>query len=235
MTGLSVYGYTFYFLWTLTLAITLSSWWVTAALIYVLTTLPFTAKTDLRSEMGDWRIWMGLCGLLIVTPLVIGEKDLPLPGLPLSISTSGLYMGIQMALRALAILVAVLVFSRSASISELSQLFERLGARGLGFAFGVAMNVLPIIQVSARDSFNALRLRGGFKHHRWQAIRLLTVNIMVNSLRHGEAIVAAAESRAFDVNRPRTLSIALTRLDGTFMVASVLFGAIVWGLNQAIG
>lgn len=235
MTGLSVYGYVFYFLWTLTLAVTLGSWWVAAALIYVVITLPFTAKSDLRDDIGDWRIWVGLSGILIVTPLVIGEKDLLLPGLPISISTSGLYMGMQMALRALAIVVAVLVFSRNASISELSQLFERLGVRGLGFAFGVAMNVLPIIQSSGRDSFNALRLRGGFKHHRWRAMHLLAINIMVNSLRHGEAIVAAAESRAFDVNRPRQLTIALTRIDRTFMVSSVLFGAIVWGLGLTIG
>ena len=113
----------------------------------------------------------------------------------------GLALGAQMALRALSMVVAVTGFAAAVSISDLSGLLEGIGCKGLGFALGVAFNMLPVVQEIATTTYYALRLRGGFRRARLQAARALLVTIVVNSLRHADDIVSAAEARAFSVEK----------------------------------
>ncbi len=116
-------------------------------------------------------------------------------GVPLS--RSGVEAGAQMALRAIVIVVAAHGFARAVSVSELAHMFEQAGLQGLGFALGVAFNLLPLLQDSAAASWHALWLRGGFRRRPWYALRLFLVTVVVNSLRQAEDVVVAAEARAF--------------------------------------
>jgi energy-coupling factor transporter transmembrane protein EcfT len=157
-------------------------------------------------------------GLLLLPAALFGPGDWTLGRVTLSLQ--GLVAGTQMALRAITILVAVAGFAASVSISELSGLLERAGLKGLGFALGVAFNMLPVVQETATNAYHALRLRGGFRRQRCQAIRLLLITVVVNSLRHAEDIVNAAEARAFSITRARPMSIMWRR--GDLAVAGIL-------------
>ena len=153
--------------------------------------------------------------------LLAGPADWTVAGL--AISWQGLEAGAQMALRAAAIVVAVSGFSASVSVSALSGLMERAGLKGLGFALGVAVNMLPTIQESVTNSYQALRLRGGFRRQRWQALRLLLVTVVVNALRHADDVVSAAEARAFSIDHMQPRPVTWSRAD--VAVAAVLLVA----------
>ena len=151
------------------------------------------------------RLWL-LVALLLVPACLFGGPPAWTLGL-LALSQPGLATGLQMGLRALAIVVGVAGFAASVPLSELAGLLERVGLKGLGFALGVAMNVLPVINERATTAYQALRLRGGFRRQRLQALRLLLVTVVANSLRYADDIVSAAEARAFSLERARPLPV----------------------------
>jgi energy-coupling factor transporter transmembrane protein EcfT len=132
----------------------------------------------------------------------------------------GLRIGLAMALRAMTIIVAVAGFTASVSVSELAGLLEKSGLKGLGFATGVAFNMLPIVRATLTNAYQAIRLRGGFRQHRFRALGLLLVTAMTNSLRQAEDIVTAAEARAFSTSRTRPLS--TRRVQNDYAVAGAL-------------
>ncbi len=157
------------------------------------------------------KVWLFLALLVAPAALLAGPADWNVAGL--AISRQGLEAGVQMALRALAILVAVSGFSASVSVSALSGLMEWAGLKGFGFALGVAVNMLPTIQETVTNAYQALRLRGGFRRQRRQALRLLLITVVVNSLRHADDIVSAAEARAFSIGRVRPQPVGWSRAD----------------------
>jgi len=103
----------------------------------------------------------------------------------------------ELGLRALLLASAMLGFSRALSISDVSGLLERAGLREVGFAAGVAVNMLPLVAETASDAYQALRLRGGFRRRRLRAVRLLLVTVIANSLAYADDISGAAEARAY--------------------------------------
>jgi energy-coupling factor transporter transmembrane protein EcfT len=140
-----------------------------------------------------------LAVLAVGLGLLTGEHDLPLG--PLTMSSTGLALGIQMTVRAVAILLAIYTVTTGLSLTAVALLLERVGFKGLGFALGVALNALPMVQANFRDALTALRLRGGFQRRRPRAIRLLLLTTITSSVRHAESIVAAAEARGFTIGR----------------------------------
>jgi energy-coupling factor transporter transmembrane protein EcfT len=134
-----------------------------------------------------------------------------------------------MALRALTIVVAVAGFTSSVSVSNLAGLMERWGLKGLGFATGVAFNMLPIVRTTATNAYQAIRLRGGFRRRRFRTLGLLLVTVISNSLRQAEDVVAAAEARAYSPHRSRPLS--ASRNQGDYAVVGTLLAVtflLVW-------
>ncbi len=144
----------------------------------------------------QWQLWLSVLGLALISALTVGERDTVLLGIALS--SEGLGQGIVMGLRALTIAVAVAVYADLVSVDALARLFERAGLRGLGFALGVAFNMLPTLRVELRHALDTMRLRGGFRRRPLARLKLLSVAILSNVLRHADQIVSAAEARAFD-------------------------------------
>jgi energy-coupling factor transporter transmembrane protein EcfT len=206
---------------SLVMAVLAQGWRVAIACGLTLVLAAVFYPSGLRSLLS-WRLGLFL-GLLLVPAALFGPGDWTLGEVTLSLQ--GLLAGTQMALRAVTILVAVTGFAASVSVSELSGLLERAGLKGLGFALGVAFNMLPIVQETATNAYHALRLRGGFRRQRWQAVRLLLITVLVNSLRHAEDIVNAAEARAFSITRARPMSIMWRRSD-LAVVGTLLAGAL---------
>ena len=161
--------------------------------------------------LASGRLWL-LIGL-IVTPASLGGGAPAWSVARITTSQQGLATGLQVALRAVAIVVAVSGFAASVPVSELAGLFERMGLRGLGFSLGVAINMLPVVRQTMITAWEALGMRGGFRRHRLYALRLLLVTVMANSLRHTGDIVNAAEARAFSVERTQPLPVRVGRAD----------------------
>lgn len=183
---------------TLVLAALASEWRVLAVLLLALLLATLLSRGVFRQVARD-RSWPLLAALALGLGAFMGDRDLALG--PMVLSSAGLSLGVQMMVRAMAILLAVYTLTTSVSLSTLAHLLERLGFRGLGFALGVAVNALPMVQRNFREVMMALRLRGGFRRRRMHALRLLLLATTVNSVRHAEEIVAAAEARGYGIGR----------------------------------
>lgn len=213
----SSFGYLLFFLATVTMSILAAE----AKLILVLaSTLFFAAffQSQALKLTGRWQLWFFVLLSLLLSPFIIGEKDITLWGVALS--REGFWAGIWMTLRALSIALAASVFAGAVSISQMAQLFERMRLKGLGFALGVATNMLPTVYETMETSYQAVRLRGGFRRGRLRTLRLLLVTIIAGSVSRGDDIVCAAEARAFDPTRSHEPLIRMTRAD--VMLAGVV-------------
>ncbi len=177
-----------------------------------------------------WRPrWLLLVALLALPPALSGEPDLYIWHIP--ISSTGVQLGLHMAIRAMVILVAVSGLTTSIDISTLAGLFERLGLHGLGFSMGVALNLLPGLQQSATHAWHSLKMRGGLRRKRWRGLQLLAITVVTNALRRAEEVALAAEARGFSPEHSRALPIKSGYLDWVIILAAalslLLFGMIV--------
>lgn len=207
---LSGYGYLFFFLGTVITVILARE--ARAALV-LLSVLLFAALFYAPAVrlLCRWQLWAFIGPTLLISPLVLGEPDLQLGGLQLS--TEGFWAGLWMVVRALSIALAASIVAGTVSVSEMAQIFEGMRMKGLGFAVGVATNMLPTVRETMETSYQSIRLRGGFRSQRLKTLRLLLVAVIAGSLRRGDDIVSAAEARAFDPNRSMQPSLSVTRND----------------------
>jgi energy-coupling factor transporter transmembrane protein EcfT len=171
--------------------------------------------------------WLFLLILLILATTLTAKPDALLGGV--AFSWAGLLAGLQMALRAVVIFVAVDGLSSSLDISVLAGLLERAGLRGLGFSIGVAMNLLPGLRQSIHNTWHSLWMRGGLRRQRWRALKYFLTTIMANALRQGEEIALAAEARAYTPERSRVAPIVRGSLDG-FVIGTVVLSASLFFL-----
>jgi energy-coupling factor transporter transmembrane protein EcfT len=156
--------------------------------------------------------WLVLLLTLAVPPLLFaGQADYRILGV--GISAEGAQAALQVALRLLVMLVVVEGFTNAVDVATMAGLFERIGFQGLGFALGVALNLLPALQGSAANAWHSLWLRGGLRRRRWRALRLLLVTVLCNALRRAEEIALAAEARAFSPERARPGPLQAGRFD----------------------
>ena len=170
--------------------------------------------------------WLVLMLLLALPPVFFLEQaDRTLWGLPYS--SAGLQAGIQIALRMLVVLVTVQGFTAAVDISALAGLFERLGLHGLGFSLGVALNLLPVLQESATNTWHSLWMRGGLRRQRWRGLQLLLVTVMTNALRRAEQIALAAECRAFSPQRAQAFPLQAGRFDRALLAIGPLVVLVV--------
>jgi energy-coupling factor transporter transmembrane protein EcfT len=208
--SLSSCGYLFFFLGTVVTAIVARE--IEAVLVLV-ATVAFAALFHRKSLrfLLRWQLWVFVLPTLALSPLLIGERDTLVWGL--SLSQEGFWAGLWMVIRALSIALAAAVFSSAVSVSQMVQLFEGMRLKGLGFALGVATNVLPTIQETMDTSYQAMRLRGGFRSRRLHTLKLLLVTVIASSLRRGDDIVWAAEARAFDPANSQTVPLPIAGAD----------------------
>jgi energy-coupling factor transporter transmembrane protein EcfT len=212
-------GHLFLFLWSLAvILLTPGERMGTAVVLCLLAALLFYPRAFARLWQPRWLL---LAAALALPPLfLLGERTLQWG--PLLLSPEGLATGLQMAGRAAVIVVAVEGFAGAVSISETAALFERVGLKGLGFALGVALNLLPILRESFTTSWHSLRMRGGFRRQRLRAARYLLVTVVGNAIRRAEAIALAAETRAFSPEKSNAPPLRRRRIDLLLVVAGSL-------------
>jgi energy-coupling factor transporter transmembrane protein EcfT len=226
----SPWGYLVFLFWTLLLVGLLPDQRVALLLFSVLLFALLTGSDGLR-PLRRPRFWTLIISALALGPLMLGEKDLLVWGW-LRLSRDGFWMGLWMALRALCLTVAFSVALNALSVSEMARLFETMGLKGLGFALGVALNLLPTLRENATAAYHTLRLRGGFRRRPWQALKLFLITVIANALRHGDDVVNAAAARAFEPTVRRGEPVHFQRADG-LLAAALLglgFGFVLWPL-----
>jgi energy-coupling factor transporter transmembrane protein EcfT len=203
-------GYLAMLVWAFVLILMLPQPPASMAAGAVLTASLLTYEDAFR-RLLRWR-WLLLITLLIVpNALWMYNRDLTIAGVPCS--GTGLVAGLQMALRALAVVLVIDIFSSHVEITEVAGLLERLGLKGLGFSMGIAVNLLPSLRESSEHTWHSLRMRGGFRAQRWQAVRFLSVTVITNALHRAEEIALAAETRAFAPGKARALPLTPGPLD----------------------
>jgi len=221
-----LWGYLF-FLWAIALAILAQGSKVIFVLAFALIFSLLFCEGAFRG-MHRWRFWLLIASALLISPLAIGDRDISLFGL--WVSREGLWTGLWMSFRAMAIALAANALASFVSVAEMAQLLEKVGLKGLGFALGVALNMLPTLREAAGNTFNAMRLRGGFRHHRFQTLKMLFVAVIVNSLQHADQVVDAAEMRAFNVERHSYDPIPFTLPDLILITILSVVAIVILGL-----
>ncbi len=211
-------------LFALAISVLAQGWRLAFACAFVL----LLASVCFRAGLGvlrDRRLLLFFVFLIAPLALLTEPKLLTVAGVALS--QQGIADGARMALRAVTIAVAVAGFAASVSVGELSRLLERGGVKGLGFALGVAVNILPIIRDTAQTVYQSMWLRGGFRQRPLLAARLMLVTVVVQSLWHADNIVRAAEARAFAPERIQRAPLARRPHDVWIYVTLPLVAAVL--------
>jgi len=171
--------------------------------------------------------------------LLVGFMALPsffLPGTPVvtlgpvSLSADGLQMATRVTARALVILVTVDSFTAAVDVAEVAVLFERAGLNGVGFALGVALNLLPILRDTATTTWHSLRMRGGLRRQPLRGMRFYLVTVISSAIRRAGDIALAAEARAFSPGRQRRTPLRVSAYDGAvFIGGAAVFLLLTFG------
>lgn len=167
------------------------------------------------------RRWLALIGLMALPALFLPGEPLVSLG-SLSPSREGLQAAALMALRAGMVLLAVDGFTASVSIGEIAALFERAGLQGLGFATGVALNLLPILRHSITVTWHSLRMRGGLRRHPLRSLRFFLITVVAGAVQRAEEIALAAEARAYSPGKARPAPLRYGAHDRLLLVAGLL-------------
>lgn len=221
MRSVGTWGHLAFLIWAILLSIIAPG----ARLVLVLGFVVAFSTLFFQGSLGPVRrleFWVLVASAVLLSPFLIGEKDFFLFGL--SLSSQGFWAGLWMALRALSVALAVGGFAYAVSVDEMARLFEAAGLKGLGFAVGVAFNLLPTLEETARNAYEAMRLRGGFQRERLQTLKMLLITVIVNSLRRGDEVVEAAEARAFRPDGPRQEPLPLGRADLALVAVLTVLG-----------
>ncbi len=162
------------------------------------------------------RFWLFILSILALSPFVLGEPDVNYGAFQLS--REGLMTGFQMVLRALVLMLTFSISLSTLTISQLVNLFDQVGLRGLGFALGVAFNLISVMLDLVASAYHTIRLRGGWLRP-WRNATLFLVTVVANALRYGDDVVKAAIARAFDPAGPppRPGQSFLSQLDKVFI------------------
>ena len=221
---LSTWGYLIFLIWVVVMAVLAPGARVVAVLLLVSGFCVAFCRGSLRVFRRP-QFWMLVASALLLGPLFIGEGDMVLFGV--SLSRQGFWAGLWMTARATGIALALNGFSSVVSAAEMALLLERTGLKGLGFALGVAFNMMPIVQETMNTSTTAIRLRGGFRRDRFRSLKRLLVTVLAGSLRRGDDIVDSAKARAFDPTRAQGALPRAAGADVVLAVALLAFGMVI--------
>ncbi len=206
--ALGTLGYLALLLWSIALVVFTPGEWIFVMSAFCLLIAGILFPGAFRNlTRPSWIILLGM--LILVSAIRLGDE-----GRLVSLSLDGAFVGVQMALRSLAMLVMISGFSEVVEISQLAGLLERAGMKGLGFSLGIAVNLLPGLAQSSLAAFHALRMRGGLRAQWRNGIQLYLVTVVSNAIRRAEDTALAAEARAFTPQCQRPLPLKKGWLDG---------------------
>jgi energy-coupling factor transporter transmembrane protein EcfT len=174
------------------------------------------------------RFWIFVLTAVVAGPFLVGEPDVTVG--PFHLSQEGLRAGLEMGGRAFALTLAFSLGLSTLSLSDVVAVFDRLGLRGLGFATGLAVNLLGTLREMVTVTLQTIWLRGGMRRP-WTALRLFLITVVANTLRYGDEAVNVAAVRAFDPNGGQVTPLPLRRADLWLAAALVACSGLFLLLN----
>jgi energy-coupling factor transporter transmembrane protein EcfT len=168
--------------------------WLAALLAYAM-----VFQREALSRMARWPLLVFAVVLLIVSSVNV-EPNAEGHAV-VSWNPRGILLGLRMLLRAMGIFIAAQIFAVRVPVLDLARLADAIGLRGFGFSLGVAFHMLPEVHVIARETGDALRLRGILRTHRLSAARQWIIAILVQLIQRSDEIVASARTRGFGSGR----------------------------------
>jgi energy-coupling factor transporter transmembrane protein EcfT len=204
---LSPYGYLLFTIWGLVLALVADGWQLAALVVLECVFGLVWSRGGLR-PLRRFRFWIFMLAAVAAGPFLVRGSGLtrevlvpPRSG-PSAVVIAGLWMGLGMAGRALALTLSFSLGLSALSLSDVVAMFDVLRLRGLGFALGLAVNLLSTLREMATVTFQSIRLRAGLRRP-IVALRLFLVTLVSNTMRYADQVVNAASVRAFDPNSDR--------------------------------
>jgi len=196
---LGVYGAVTLLAGALLLAIALNSILLLIPMAYVAALCLFFSRGSFR----DLKQLVMLVPAVIVVSTLLWQEEYngpsPISGFTSSPFVSGFFVGVEMSARAIVIVLAVSAFVRTVKVTELTRLLESVSrSKSFSFVFGLAFNIRPYLERISRDTFNAIKMRGGFRlRNLATSTRYLLSSTTLNALAKCQDISYAAEARAF--------------------------------------
>jgi energy-coupling factor transporter transmembrane protein EcfT len=89
--------------------------------------------------------------LLLLQPLIVGEKDLLFLGI--KISSNGLSNGLIMVLRAVVMIPAISYLSKTADRKQLQKLFSKIGIQHFDQVLDQSQKLFPLLKEKSREFF----------------------------------------------------------------------------------
>jgi len=248
MRRFSAWGYLAFTVWGLGMATTVGGWRLGALAVAELAFGLAWSREGL-GPLRRLRFWLLMAAAVALGPWLAGIHGIPgingvpgrsgLTGAGHQVSWVGLSLGLEMAGRAMTLMLAFSLGLSCLSMSDLVAIFDgiscipgisslpSLNLRGLGLALGVATNMLTTLQTMARVTFETIKLRGGLRRP-LVALRLFLVTLVSNTLRYGDQLVDAASVRAFDPQQGRARRVPLRRDDLWLVAAMAAFSVGVF-------
>lgn len=189
-----IYGYMFLMAGVIAGFIFLSlSFQIAGFLFLLLYALVF--QRDALSRMARWPLIIFAVTVLSVSAIHLESNAEEY--LKINIEPSGILLGLHMLMRAVSIFIAAQIFSVRVPVLDLTRLADAIGMRGFGFSLGVAFHMLPEVHSIARETRDALKLRGNFRIHRIHATKQWLIAILVQLIQRSDEVVSAARTRGF--------------------------------------
>ncbi len=213
---------------TLCVASILPTLGVAAFAVLLVAASAWLAPEALRRIAG-WRVLLTVLSLGAASYLgahLGAAAGQPGPWSPLSFA-------LHIVMRVAIILLAVGLIAYSLPLEQFVAGMERLGLKNFGFAFGVAVNSLPLAGRTIRQTYHAVRLRRAFSTGRLRALRLAATTVVTNMLSAADETVAAAMARGYDPAKQQSRSLAVTGLDiALAIVAAVIIAfSVYWAVH----
>ncbi len=144
-------------------------------------------------ELGKMKFWLFILFIVLVTPAIVGEKNLRIVWF--GYSEEYFFVGLRILFRGLSLYMAVLLITRNVSVESLASLFERIGFRKLSVTLPIALNILPVLRSNSMEILRVFRSRGGFRRHRLKNLEKLALTIILSTVRTAEEIYQVIEAK----------------------------------------
>jgi hypothetical protein len=148
-----------------------------AALLLMLLAILRWDRPALR-RLGNWRFWLVVCLFALAAGTLLARPTGHLGPVPYSLK--GLEAAAILICRAATLYSVVVVWSRHLSHRSVARSAGRF--RRLGTAFGLALNMVPVLADDAREAHGALRLRRQQgSPGRFRRLGLISVTLLVRA------------------------------------------------------
>jgi energy-coupling factor transporter transmembrane protein EcfT len=142
--------------------------------------------------LSKWKLWFFLAVLVLLVPLIAGNKDSILLGI--SYSSDLFRTGLIMVQRSIIILLALKLFTSRISLDKLAEAMQRTRFQCFSRVFSISMQVLPDIRSITVNTFHEHRhshRKKNFLRHTFD----YAVKLSVRVLRYAETVPTDQDKR----------------------------------------